>query len=164
MPVDRILFQTFQTLQTRLFWIHYQKTWQIIADNSPVQNYTNKIKNRIVFRIKTGYKPELSSEKISYYDVQKEMLIKIKMEKMCQKLESVEVVLAHCNSVNNNYQPASKVLFTFVPKKQFGQLITLAPHSLTTLNTTNTEFSSIAVWFTDQNSKLLKSKIMLIWH
>ena len=39
------------------------------------------------------------------------------------KLESVEVVLVHCNLVNNNYQQASKVLFTFVPNKQFGQLI-----------------------------------------
>ena len=37
------------------------------------------------------------------------------------KLESVEVVLVHCNLVNNNYQQASKVLFTFVPNKQFGQ-------------------------------------------
>ena len=34
------------------------------------------------------------------------------------KLESVEVVLVHCNLVNNNYQQASKVLFTFVPKKK----------------------------------------------
>ena len=47
------------------------------------------------------------------------------------KLESVEVVLVHCNLVNNNYQQASKVLFTFVPNKQFGQLINIAPHSLT---------------------------------
>ena len=39
------------------------------------------------------------------------------------KLESVEVVLVHCNLVNNNYQQASKVLFTFVPNKQFGQLM-----------------------------------------
>ena len=45
------------------------------------------------------------------------------MEKMCQKLEPAEVVLVHCNLVNNNYQQASKVLFTFVPNKQFGQLI-----------------------------------------
>ena len=37
------------------------------------------------------------------------------------KLESVKVVLVHCNLVNNNYQQASKVLFTFVPNKQFGQ-------------------------------------------
>ena len=36
------------------------------------------------------------------------------------KLESVEDVLVHCNLVNNSYQQASKVLFTFVPDKQFG--------------------------------------------
>ena len=47
------------------------------------------------------------------------------------KLESVEVVLVHCNLVNNNYQQTSKVLFTFEPTKQFGQLINIAPHSLT---------------------------------
>ena len=41
------------------------------------------------------------------------------------KLEYVEVVLVHCNLVNNSYQQASKVLFTFVPNKQFGQLITI---------------------------------------
>ena len=71
------------------------------------------------------------------------------------KLESLEVVLAHCNLVNNNYQQA-KVLFTFVPNKQFGQLINIAPHSLTMLSTTNTEFSFIEVWFTDQNSEPLE--------
>ena len=72
------------------------------------------------------------------------------------KLESVEVVLVHCNLVNNNYQQASKVLFTFVPNKQFGQLINIAPHSLTILGTTNTEFSFIEVWLTDQNSEPLE--------
>ena len=72
------------------------------------------------------------------------------------KLESVEVVLVHCNLVNNNYKQASKVLFTFFSNKQFEQLITVAPHSLTMLNTANTEFSSIEVWFTDQNSKQLE--------
>ena len=72
------------------------------------------------------------------------------------KLESVEVVLVHCNLVNNNYQETSKVLFTFVQNKRFGQLINIAPHSLITLSTTNTEFSFIEVWFTDQNSKPLE--------
>ena len=72
------------------------------------------------------------------------------------KLESVEVVLVHCKLVNNDYQQASKVLFSFVPNKQFGQLINISPHSLTMLNTTNTKFSSIGVWFTDQNSKPLE--------
>ena len=44
------------------------------------------------------------------------------------KLESGEVVLIHCNLVNNSYQQASKVLLTFVSNKQFGQLITISPH------------------------------------
>ena len=43
---------------------------------------------------------------------------------------------------------------THVPNKEFGQLIT--PHSLTMMNTVNTEFSSVEVWFTDQVSKTLK--------
>ena len=41
------------------------------------------------------------------------------------KLESVEVVLVHCNLVKNDYQHTSKVLFTFVPNKQFRQLINI---------------------------------------
>ena len=56
------------------------------------------------------------------------------------KLESVEVFLVHCDLVNNSHQQASKVLFTFVPNKQFGQLIFISPHSLTMLKTTNSEF------------------------
>ena len=64
--------------------------------------------------------------------------------------------MAHCNLVNNNYQRASKVLFIFVPNKQFGQLINISSQSLTMMNTTNTEFSLVEVWFTDQNSKQLE--------
>ena len=59
------------------------------------------------------------------------------------KLESVEDVLVHCSLVNNSYQQASTVFFTFVPDKQFGQLINISPHSLTMLKPTNAEFQSI---------------------
>ena len=62
----------------------------------------------------------------------------------------------HCNLVNNSYQQASKVLFTFVPNKQFGQLIIISPHLLTMLKTPNVEFQSIQVWFTDQNNRPLE--------
>ena len=72
------------------------------------------------------------------------------------KLESVEVVLVHCNLVKNDYQYASKVLFSFVPNKQFGQLINISPHSLTMMNTINTEFFFVEIWFTDQASKALQ--------
>ena len=72
------------------------------------------------------------------------------------KLESVEVVLVYCNLVKNNYQHTSKVLFSFVLNKQFGQLINISPHSLRMMNTVNTEFYSVEVWFTDQASKALQ--------
>ena len=58
----------------------------------------------------------------------------------------------HCILVNNSYQQGSKVLFTFVPNEQFGQLITISPYLLTMLKATNAEFQSIQVWFTYQNN------------
>ena len=90
-----------------------------------MQIYVNKIKNRIVFEIKTDYKLELLFLETMKLlgSTKKKMLIKIKIGEDIPKLESVEVVLVHCNLINNNYQQASKVLFTFVPNKQFGQLI-----------------------------------------
>ena len=72
------------------------------------------------------------------------------------KLESVEIVLVHCNLVNNSYQKASKVLSTFVPNKKFGQLITILSDSLAMLKTTSAEFQSVELWFTDQNNRPLE--------
>ena len=113
----------------------------------------NKIKNRIVFKIKTGYKLQLLTEEtLQLLGNSKRVIDKNKDGEIVTRLETVEVVLVHCNFVNNNYQRASKVLFTFVPNKQFGQLITITPHSLTMLKTTNAEFSFIEIWFTDQNN------------
>ena len=70
------------------------------------------------------------------------------------KLKSVEVVLVHCNLVKNDYQHTSKLLFAFVPNKQFGHLINISPHSLAMMNTVNTKF--YAVWFTHEISKALE--------
>ena len=72
------------------------------------------------------------------------------------KLESAEIVLVHQDLVKKDYQHSSKVLFSFVPNKQFGQLINISPNTLTMMNTVNTEFSHIEVWFTDQFSKSLE--------
>ena len=41
-------------------------------------------------------------------------------------LEITEVVLMHCNIVNNDYQQDSRVLYTFVPNKPFGQLLDIS--------------------------------------
>ena len=52
---------------------------------------------------------------------------------------NLSVVLMHCNLVSNNYQQVSKILITFVPEKQFAQLITVEPKCLTMLHTINAE-------------------------
>ena len=127
------------------------------ADTPPVQIYVNKIKNRIVFKIKTGYKLELLTEEtMQLLGSSKKDIDKNKDGEIVPRLQAVEVVLVNCNLVNNYYHQASKVLFAFVPNKQFGQLITITPHSLAMLETTNEEFSFIEIWFTDQNNRSLE--------
>ena len=117
----------------------------------------NQIKNRIVFKIKTGYKLELLTEEtIQLLGSSKTVNDKNKDGEIVPRLETVEVVSVHYNLVNNNYQQASKVLFTFVPNKKFGQLINIMPYSLTMLKITNAEFSFIEIWFTDQNNRSLE--------
>ena len=86
----------------------------------------------------------------------KEAVDKNKNSENVPKLEFVEVVLVHCNLVKNDYQHASKVLFTFEPNKKFGNLLNISPHVFTMMNTINAEFSSVEVWFTDQSSKALE--------
>ena len=56
-------------------------------------------------------------------------------------LEIAEVVLIHCNSPNNNYQRNSKVFYTFVPNKLFGQLLDISPSNFIFLKPFDLEFS-----------------------
>ena len=71
-------------------------------------------------------------------------------------LEITEVVLVHCNMVNNDYQQDSRVLNTFVPNKSFGSLLDISPSNHIFLKTFNSEYDETIVWSTDQNSKLLE--------
>ena len=135
-----------------------------MTENLPIQIYPNKIKNRIVFKIKTSYKFELlTPETMKLLGIGIKKVDKNKDEEKITKLESVEVVLVHCDLVKNDYKHTTKVLFTFVPNKEFGQLINISPHSLTMMNTVNTEFSSAEVCLTDQLVKNLKLTIMSVW-
>ena len=116
-----------------------------------------KSKTEFFSKIKTDYKLELSTpETTKLLRSTKKDVDEDKGGEIVPKLESVEVVLVHCNLVKNDYQHTSKVLFSFVPNKQFGQLINISPHSLTMINTVNTEFSYVEVSFTDQASKALE--------
>ena len=78
------------------------------------------------------------------------------------KLESVEVVLVHCNLVKNDDQHSSKVLFSFVPNKQFGQLINISPHSLTMTNIVIQNFLLLKFGLQIKLVKHLKLSIMSI--
>ena len=135
------------------------KKHETLTENPPIQIYPNKIKNRIVFKIKTGYKLELlTPETMRLLGSTKKVVDKDKNGENVPKLESVEVVLVHCNLVKNDYQHTSKVLFSFVPNKQFGQLINISPHSLTMMNTVNTELLKFGLQI--KVVKHLKLKIM----
>ena len=73
-------------------------------------------------------------------------------------LEITEVVLVHCDIVNNDYQHDSRVLYTFVPNKSFGSLLEISPTNHIFLKTFNSEYDEIKVWFTDQNSQPLETE------
>ena len=65
----------------------------------------------------------------------------------------LEVVLAQCNLVDNQYQLKSKVLYTFTPNKYYAYLSNVEPSNLALLKTYNTEFDDIIITFTDQNDR-----------
>ena len=133
------------------------KKHETLTENPAIQIHPNKIKNRIVFKIKTGYKLELlTPETMRLLGSTKKDVDSDKNSENVPKLESVEVALVHCNLVKNDYQHSSKVLFSFVPNKQFGELINISPNTLTMMNTIKTEFSFVEVWFTDQINKALE--------
>ena len=94
------------------------KKHETFNEDLPVEIYPIKIKNRIVFKIKTGYKLELlTPETMRLIGSTKKDDDADKNGENVPKLKSVEVVLVHCNLVKNDYLRSSKVLFSFVPNK-----------------------------------------------
>ena len=83
--MDHTLFQTFKIILSILS----QKKHETIVDNTPIPIYTNKIKNRIAFKTKTGYKLELLSPKTM------KLLESTRKDVNQDKEESVEVVLVY---------------------------------------------------------------------
>ena len=126
-------------------------------DKLSIQIYVNKIINRITFKIKKGYIFELlTKETMKLVGSTKNKITKDKNGENVPHLEITEVILVHCNMVNNDYQHDSWVLYTFVPNKSFGSLLDISPSNHIFLKTFNSEYNEIAVWFTDQNSKPLE--------
>ena len=127
------------------------------TDKPSIQIYVKKIKNRMTFKIKKVYSLELLvKETMKLLGSTKNNITKDKNGGNVPHLEITEVVLVHCNMVNNDYQHDSRVLYTFVPNKSFGSLLDISPSNHIFLKIFNSEYDEIVVVFTDQNSKPLE--------
>ena len=71
-------------------------------------------------------------------------------------LEITEVVLVHCNIMNNDCPHDSRVLYTFFLNKSFRSLSEISPTNHIFLKTFSSEYDKIKVWFTYQNSQPLE--------
>ena len=110
-----------------------------------------------MFKIKTGYYPKLlMPEAMKLLASTKSKITKDKNGENLPYLEITEIVLIHCNIVNNDYQQDSRFLYIFVLNKSFGQLLDISPKYFILLKTFNSTFSHIEERFTDQNSKPLE--------
>ena len=139
------------------FFQYIIKKHETITDTPPILIYVNAINDRMTFKIKSGYKLELlSKETMKLLGSTSYIIDNDKNSEVVPKLKNVDLVMVHCNLVNNNYQQDSRVLYTFVPNKKYPELMTIHPESLIMLKAVNTEFSFIEIWFTDQNYRLLE--------
>ena len=108
------------------------------VDNLSIRIYVNKIENRITFKIKNEYYLELlTPETMKLLRSTKSKITKNKNGENVPHLEIAELVLVHCNIVNNDYQHDSRILYTFVPNKPFGSLLKISPTNHIFLKTFN---------------------------
>ena len=129
------------------------------VDNPSIRINVNKIESGITFKIKNGYYLELlTPETMKLLGSAENKITKDKNSKNVPHLEIVELVLVHCNLVNNNYQQHLRILYTFVPNKTFGSLLEISPQNHVFLKTFNSEFREIKIWLTDQINKPLEVK------
>ena len=81
-----------------------------------------------MFKIKSGYYIELlTAETMKLLESTVSKINKNKNGENVPHLEVVELVLVHCNLINNDYLQDSRILFTFVPNKTFGSLLEISP-------------------------------------
>ena len=108
------------------------------TDNLSRRMYVNKIENRITFKIKTLYHLELlTPETMKFLGSTQDKITEDKSGENIPHLEILDVVLVHCNIVNNEYQRDSRFLYTFVPNKSFGSLLEISPKNRIFLETFN---------------------------
>ena len=104
------------------------KKRETVADDLSVKIYVNKIENGITFKIKTGHYLEvLMPETMKLLGSTKNKITKDENGENVPQLDITELILVRSNIVNNSYQQDSRVLYTFVPNRSFGQLLDVSP-------------------------------------
>ena len=120
----------------------WRKAYGEKTDNPSIKKYVDKIENGITFKIMTEHYLELlTPETMKLLGSTDNKMIKHKNGENVTHLEITEVILFHCNIVNNAYQKDSRVLYTFVPNKLFGQSLEISPTSSIFLKTFIPELS-----------------------
>ena len=105
------------------------------GNNLSIMIDVNKKENRITFKIKTGYYIELlTSETMKLLGSNQSKISKDENGENVSHLWITEVILVHCNIVNNNYNNW-RVLYRFVPNKSFVQLLDISPKNFVFLKT-----------------------------
>ena len=128
-----------------------------MTDNPPIIIFVNKIENVITFGINTEYYLKLlASRTMKLLGSTKIDITKNVNGENVSQIQITEVVLAHCNIVNNNYQQDSRLLYTLVPNQSFGQLLDTSPKMFIFQKAFYAEFWYIEVSFTDQSSRWKK--------
>ena len=101
---------------------------ETITNNPSIIIYVNKKENRITFKIKTGYYLELlTPETMKLLGSTKSKITKDENGENVPHLKITQVILVHCNIVTNDYHHDSRALYTFVPDKSIGQLLSISP-------------------------------------
>ena len=135
------------------------KKYGKVTDNPLIRIYVNKIENGITFKIITGYYFKLlMPETMKLLGSTKSKIIQDANGENVPYLQTIEVVLVHCNIVSNDCQNDSKVLYRSVSNRSFGQILDISPKYFIFLKTFNSEFAYTELWFIDQNFRLLEIK------
>ena len=112
-----IYLMVFILLRTFKITSNLSSKTETLTENLSAQIYPNKIKNKIIFKIKTGYKLELfTPETMRLLGSTNKGVNKDKDSEKVPKLASVEIVLVHCNLVKNDYQHQTLYLLLFQTK------------------------------------------------
>ena len=125
---------SYSVSDTQDYFDYIIKKYEAVPDNLSITMYINKVEKRNTFKIKTGYYLEIltptTMKVLGNLEALKVIQIRKKIVENVPSLEITQVVLVHCNTVNNVYQHDPRDLSTFLPNKSLAQLLDISPKKI----------------------------------